>query len=403
MHYPYVIVGGGVTAASAVEGIRTRDPQGTILLVSRENYAPYKRPPLSKDLWFGKSTVEELPVQPDDWYRERGVELLLRREVVQLEPENHLVWDDHDESYEYGELLLATGAKARALAATNSSIEGIHYFRTLEDYLYLKQRLRTVQHVLVVGGGFIATELAAALRHSGTEVTFLFPHEYPLQRVLPRNLGLYVADYYRQRGIETVSSDSVLAFESRQDLIEAQTRLGNTVTTQLVLAGVGVDPAIELAEAAGIEVGDGIEVDERCRTSHAHVWAAGDVAEFPYLALGARKRIEHWDHAEHHGRAAGANMAGANAPYEHLPFFWSDFFDLGWEAVGDIDASLDVDVVWKEPFREGVVFYLREDVVRGALMWNVWEKVEAARELIRQGRPTTREEREAWVLTGANA
>ncbi len=400
MHYPYVIIGGGRAAAGAIEGIRAQDPQGTILVLSRENYAPYQRPPLSKGLWFGKSTLDELPVHDNEFYRQYGVELLLRREATEIDPGEHTVWDDHGESYEYGRLLLATGGKPRLLAAANSAIEGIHYFRSLEDYLYLRDRLRGISHVLVLGGGFISTELAAALRHAGHEVTFIFPHEYPLQRVLPRDLGLYVADDYRRRGIETVSSDAVLSFAEREGLIEAQTRLGNTVTTQIVVAGVGIDPAVDLAEAVGIEVGNGIEVDEFGHTSADHVYAAGDVAEFPYLALQKRTRIEHWDHAEHHGRAVGANMAGANRAYDYMPFFWSDFFDLGWEAVGDVDSSLDVDVVWKEPFREGVLFYLRDDVVRGVLMWNVWDRVAAARDLIRHGRSTIREERERWTFEG---
>ncbi len=393
MRYDYIIVGGGYAAASAIEGIRAHDTSGTILMLSRENHPPYRRPPLSKDLWFGRATIDQLSIHEDAFYRDHAVDLQLRRDVAEITLEDHSVWIDHGERHEYGKLLLATGSRPRLLGAASAGLEGIHYFRSLEDYLVLRDRLRTVQHVLVVGGGFISIEIAAALSHSGVEVTFIHPHEYPLQRVLPRELGLYVANYYRQHGIETVSSDAVVAFENRNGLIEAQTRLGNSITTQLVLAGIGVEPSIDLAEAAGLEIGNGIHVDEFARTSDPSVWAAGDVAEFPYLALGRRMRVEHWDHAEHHGRAAGANMAGANLQYEHLPFFWSDFFDLGWEAVGDVDASLTVDVVWKEPYREGVLFYLDEDIVRGVLLWNVWDKIEWARGLIREGNVLTHEER----------
>jgi len=366
-------------------------------MLSRENHPPYRRPPLSKDLWFGKATIDELTIHDDEYYRDNKVDVQLRRDVAEITLEDRGVWVDQGERHEYGKLLLATGSRPRMLGASSAGLEGIHYFRSLEDYLVLRERLKTVQHVLVVGGGFISIEIAAALKHVGTEVTFIYPHEYPLQRVLPRELGLYVANYYREHGIETVSSDAVVAFENTHGLIEAQTRLGNSITTQLVLAGVGVEPSIELAEASGLETGNGIHVDEFARTSDPNVWAAGDAAEFPYLALGRRMRIEHWDHAEHHGRAAGANMAGANQPYEHLPFFWSDFFDLGWEAVGDIDSSLTVDVVWKDEFHEGVLFYLDEDIVRGVLLWNVWDKVEWARGLIREGKPMSHEEREALV------
>jgi 3-phenylpropionate/trans-cinnamate dioxygenase ferredoxin reductase subunit len=397
MRYPYVIVGGGLAGASAIEGIRAHDPNGKILLLSRENHPPYQRPPLSKGLWFGKTTLEQIPVHPDGYYREHGIETRLRRDVIELEPDKHLVHDDVGESYEYDHLLLATGGRPRLLGATNANLEGIHYFRYLEDYQVLRERARTLQHVLVVGGGFISIELAAALRHSGLQVTFIYPHEYPLQRVLPRDLGLFVAEYYRERGIETVSSDAVIAFDSRDGLIEAQTRLGNFVTTQLVVAGVGIEPQVDMADAAGLEVGNGIEVDEYARTSDPHIYAAGDVAEFPLLALDLRTRLEHEDHARMHGNAAGANMAGANQPYSHIPMFYSDFFDLGWEAVGDVDATLDVDVIWREQHREGMLFYLHEDVIRGVLLWNVWDKVDWARELIRRGHATTHAEREALV------
>jgi NADPH-dependent 2,4-dienoyl-CoA reductase/sulfur reductase-like enzyme len=261
----------------------------------------------------------------------------------------------------------------------------------------LAGRLDRLQHALVLGGGFLAMELAAALRHAGKEVTLVYPHEYPLQRIFPRDLGLFVADYYRQQGVETVSGETIMAFEGQGGLLVARTRSGDHITTQTALVAVGIDPNVDLAEAAGIEVGNGIEVDEYGRTTDPNVFAAGDVAEFPYLALGRRARIEHWDHAIQHGRTVGANMAGAIKPYANLPLMYSDLFDLGWEAVGDLDASLEIEAVWKEPMREGVLFYLKEDVIRGVLLWNTWDRVPWARALIGMARPSSREERERAV------
>ena len=397
MHSKYIIVGGGLTGASAIEGIRAHDADGAILMLSRENHPPYHRPPLSKDLWFGKKTKDDLPVHDSAFYHDHKVDLQLRREVVELDPERHTVWDDRGIAYEYDRLLLATGCKPRLLGVPGADIEGVRYFRSLEDYLLLESRLKTLQHALVYGGGFVSIELAAALKHAGKEVTFVYPHEYPLQRLLPRELGEFVADYYRQKGVETLSNEALASFEEQSGLILAHTRQGNMITTQLVLAGVGVEPHVELADAAGLAVGDGIEVDEFTRTSDPSIHAAGDVAEFPYIALEERTRIEHWDHAIQHGRSAGANMAGADLPYTALPMFYSDFFDLGWEAVGEVNASLEVDTIWKEPFHEGVIFYMRDDVIRGVLLWNVWEKVDWARGLIQQARPTTRKEREAAI------
>jgi NADPH-dependent 2,4-dienoyl-CoA reductase/sulfur reductase-like enzyme len=383
MHYKYVIVGGGAVAASAVRGIREHDASGSVLVLSRENHAPYQRPPLSKDLWFGRSTRDQLPIHPETYYRDQGVELALRRDVVELDPDHREVWDERGEKYGYDHLLLATGGRPRLLNVEGDDQEGVHYFRSFEDFLYLEQRIERIQHVLVVGGGFIGLELAAALRHVKKEVSLVFPHEYPLFRVLPRDLGVVVADYYRERGVETLSGEVVVSLDTEAGILVARTRNGNFINTQLVVVGAGIEPVTDLADAAGLEVGNGIEVDEFARTSDPHIWAAGDVAEYPDLALERRRRVEHWDHALHHGHAAGANMAGAARPYTHLPMFYSDFFDLGWEAVGDVDSGLDTHAVWKEEFREGVVFYLRDDTVRGALLWNTWGKVDWARELVR--------------------
>jgi 3-phenylpropionate/trans-cinnamate dioxygenase ferredoxin reductase subunit len=393
--HKYVIVGGGLTAASAVEGIRAHDPDGSILLLTRENFLPYHRPPLSKDLWFGKKTIDEVPVHPEKFWTDNKVTVELRREIVELDPENRRVQDERGVAWGYEKLLLATGGRPRRLDVEGSNREGIHYFRGLEDYLALKERIGHQEHVLVLGGGFIATELAAALRHAGQEVTFLYPREYPLHRVLPRDLGLAVAELYRERGIETVSNQMIVGFEEQGGLIVARTRTGDLVSTQTVVVGAGIEPQVDLAEVADLEVGNGIEVDDHARTTDRNIWAAGDVAEFPYLALGRTARIEHWDHALHHGKVAGANMAGADQVYDHIPMFWSDFFDLGCEAVGEVEAGLETVAVWKEPMREGIVFYRRDDVVRGVLLWNVWERVEWARGLIREAQPMGRAELES--------
>ena len=392
-HYPYVIVGGGLAGASAIEGIRAHDRDGRILLISRENVEPYHRPPLSKDLWFGKSTLEKLPVHDAKFYAEQRVDVELRREVVELEASSHTLWDDRLGMVTYDRLLLATGGKPRLLDADGESGQNVHYYRLLEDYQFLAQRTARIQHVLVVGGGFIGLELAAALRHVGKEVSLVYPGEYPLARVLPRELGLHVADYYREKGVETISGETVAAIQEAGGIVQARTRSGNVISTQLVVAGVGITPSVGLAEANGLEVADGIVVDEYARTSDSNIYAAGDVAEFPYLALGRRTRVEHWDHAIQHGRLAGENMAGANRMYDHLPMFFSDFFDLGWEAVGDTDPTLQVEAEWTTPLKEGVLFYMQDDLVRGVLLWNRFGLVDWARDLIRSGKPMSRDER----------
>jgi 3-phenylpropionate/trans-cinnamate dioxygenase ferredoxin reductase component len=397
MRHHYLIVGGGLAAASAVEGIRRRDPAGSILLLGRENFSPYHRPPLSKGLWFGKSTMADVPVHDDGFYREQGVDMLLRREVVELDAAGHRVWDERGVEYGYDRLLLATGGRPRRLELPGPDVGGLHYFRNLEDYLYLQERVARFEHALVVGGGFVGAELAAALRHAGMDVSYLYDKEYPLASVLPRDLGLFVAEYYRERGIETVSEDRLVRVGEGQGLIQAATAGGNVITTQMVIAGIGIEPEVDLAEAAGLDVEDGIVVDEFGRTTEPDIYAAGDVTRFPCVPLGRSLRVEHWDHAIQQGRCSGANMAGAVEPYEGIPYFFSDLFDLGFEAVGELDPALRVEAVWREPLREGVLFYVRDDVTRGVLLWNVRQSVDWARGLVREGRAASPEEREASV------
>lgn len=401
MHHRYVIVGGGVAGASAIEGIRAHDPDGSILLLSRENHAPYRRPLLSRDLWTRPDAQEDLSYFSEAYYREKNVELMLRRDVVELEPEKKTIWDDRGVEVTYDRLLLATGARPRVLDLPGADHPEIHYFRSLEDYLALEQRLGQVQHALVIGDDFLALELAAAIRHYGREIALVSGREYPLQRLLPRDFGALLIGKCRGAGIELISNEGVVAIEDQGGLMLARTSLGNIITTQTVIAAVGSEPNVELAEAAGLEVGNGIEVDEYARTSTADIWAAGDCAEFPHLALGRTMRLEQWDHAIHHGRTAGANMTGANQAYAHVPLFAGQLFDVQIEAIGDCDSTWETHAVWREPDHEGVLFYIHEDIVRGVLTWNSIGHPDWARAAIRMRKPTTREEREAMVLEAA--
>jgi NADPH-dependent 2,4-dienoyl-CoA reductase/sulfur reductase-like enzyme len=394
----YVIIGGGIAGASAIEGIRAHDREGRILLLSRENHAPYRRPLLSQDLLHGREALSELSVYADSFYRDHDVELMLRRDVVEIEPAYKRVWDDRGVEYPYDELLLATGSRPRELGVEGAHREEVRYFRSLEDYLFVEARITHLQHVLVYGGERLAVEMAAGLKGRGLEVSFVYPDEYPLQRMLPREIGEAMADGIRDRGIETISNEAIVAFEPPQDgLLVARTRQGNYITTQMALIGAGTVAQTDLAEAAGLEVGVGVEVDEYARTTDPDIYAAGDIAEFPHLAIGRRVRLEDWDHALHHGRAAGANMAGARTPYTHIPCLTGRALDLEFQAVGEVDTLLQTDVVWIEPQRAGVVFYLDEDVVRGVLLWNLHGHVEWAREQLAGQDATTHDERESRV------
>lgn len=403
MRVRYCIVGGGIAAASAIEGIRSRDKDGAILMLTRENHRPYHRPQLTKELWRGDSSLERLPVHPDEWYSQQHVDLRLRHEVIEVDAENRRLWDELGEVVEYEDLLLATGCRPRRLKAVGAETSSVRYFRDLEDYLDLERRLERIQHLTLVGGGFISVEMAGTLRSRGKEVTLILADEYPLHRLLPRELGVGVVDYLRELGVETVSGDSLIAIEETQELVHARTAIGNELDTQLIIVDQGSEPQVDLAEAAGLAIDDGIVVDETGRSSNPNVWAAGDVAEFPCLALGVIMRIEGADHGEVHGRAVGANMAGAAKPYDHLPVKWFRVGELEFEGVGELWARLGTELHWVEPGREGVVFYLSDDVIRGVLMVNMQDRVEWARALVREARTTTAAERAALVTAKAKA
>lgn len=401
MRVRYCIVGGGMAAASAIDGIRSRDPDGAILMLTRENHRPYQRPMLSKELWRADASLERLPVHPDEWYVQQKVDLRLRHEVIEVDAEGRRLWDELGEVIEYEDLLIATGCRPRRLKAIGAETSSVRYFRDLEDYLDLERRLDRVQHLTLVGGGFISVEMAATLVARGKEVTLILADEYPLHRLLPRDLGVALVGFLREMGVETVSGDALEAIEETPELVHARTTIGNELDTQLIIVDQGGEPVVDLAEAAGLAIDDGIVVDEMGRTSDEHVWAAGDVAEFPCLALGQIMRVEGSDHANQHGFAVGANMAGAGKPYDHIPLKWFRVGDLEFEGVGELWARLDTEILWIEPGREGVVFYLRDDVIRGVLLLNVHERLEWARALVREARPTTAAERSALVTAKA--
>ena len=377
-HYKYVIVGGGRAGASAVEGIRSLDPSGSIALFGKENHLPYDRPPLSKGLWLGKAKLSELPVHDADFYAANNVHLFLGCEVTEIDRQKHQVVGAQGPHCTYEKLLLSTGGEPRRLSFGDGSVR---YFRTVDDFQSLHQETERHDEFLFIGGGFIGGELAAALCINGKKVTMIFPEEFILHRVLPRDLAQYVTNYYREKGVTIVNDipTDVRTADGRPLIV---TKGGKQIATDVVTAAIGLNLHTEMAKRAGINVENGITVNAMLQSSDPDIYAAGDIAYFPAPALGKSIRIEHWNNAQSQGKHAGANMAGAKAPFTYLPYFYSDLFDLGFEAVGDLDSRLTTYADWKAEFREGVVYYLNDGRVRGVLLWNVWEKVDAARSLI---------------------
>jgi 3-phenylpropionate/trans-cinnamate dioxygenase ferredoxin reductase subunit len=379
LDYPYLIVGGGVTAAAAVAGIREVDREGTIGLIGAEPHPPYERPPLTKALWRGDS-LDSI------WHNvdRQGVISHVGRMARSLDPTTRQVVDDQGTSYTYGKLLLATGCTPRRLPFGD---EQIIYFRTVDDWQRLRGLTGRGKRIAIVGGGFIGSELAASLASNDQHVVMIFPDEGIGSRTYPAELATFLNDVYREKGVEVLPRSKVTGYALRDGSSVLTVRSDpagaeREVRVDGVVAGIGVRPNIELAQAAGLKVEDGIRVDASFRTSDPNIYAAGDVASFYDSSLNEWRRVEHFDNANTMGGYAGVAMAGRTVVYDHTPFFYSDFFDFGYEAVGRVDSRLEMVTDWKVPCREGVIYYLREGRVRGVLLWNIWGQVEAALRMI---------------------
>jgi NADPH-dependent 2,4-dienoyl-CoA reductase/sulfur reductase-like enzyme len=378
-HHKYVIVGGGMTADSAVQGIRELDPIGGIALIGKDANPPYNRPPLSKGLWKGKSldTIWRKSTDP-------LVELFLGKTVISIDPQQKTLLDNEGNVYSYDKLLLATGGAPRKLPFGG---EEIIYFRDLDDYQKLREMSNKNKRFGVIGGGFIGSEIAAALSMNGEKVIMLFPEEGIGAKLYPKELSQYINDLYRTKGVEVMTGVNVVDLKENKETNVLVTDVNQQIPVDVVIAGIGLIPNIELARSAGLQVGNGITVDQTLRTNDPDIFAAGDVAEFIQPDLGKRVRIEHEDNANMMGKQAGRNMAGASELYHHLSYFYSDLFELGYEAVGELDSRMETFMDWEEPFKKGVVYYLLDGRVRGVLLWNTWDTVPAARTLISEHGP----------------
>jgi NADPH-dependent 2,4-dienoyl-CoA reductase/sulfur reductase-like enzyme len=293
------------------------------------------------------------------------------------------VTDDRGEKYGYRKLLIATGGDPRKL---KGAPDDVIYFRTLDDYRRLRELSDLGSSFGIIGGGFIGSELAAALRLHERPVTMIVPENGLCARALPADVSAFVANYFRDKGVVVRLNDSVETIEERGPGFVIRTKEA-VVEVDAVVAGIGIVPNTDLAVQAGLKTDNGIVVDDELRTSDPDIYAAGDVANFFNAGVGRRMRVEHEDNANAMGTVAGRNMAGAATRYDHVPFFYSDLFELGYEAVGDLDSRFKTIAEWKTPFREGVVYYLDGGRVKGVLLWNTWGQVDAARALMREPGP----------------
>jgi len=356
-NYKYLIIGGGMTADAAAHKIREVDTEGSICLISKDEYPPYARPPLSKSLWKGEEELEDIDLETET----ANLEMRLARSVVRIDPSNKKVIDDQGDQYGYIKLLIATGGIPKKMPKTEG--EDIIYYRTKEDYLKLKMLVDENKKFGVIGGGFIGSEIAAAIKiyKPGAEVTMIFPETGICALIFPKELSNYINKYYREKGIEVLSGDLVESIKKNNKECVVKTKNRKNLTFDALIAGLGIQPNIDLAKNAGLKVDNGIIVNKFLQTSVADIYAAGDVASYYNPVLDKFIRVEHEDNALMMGEIVGNNMAGEETPYEHLSLFYSDLFD--------------------------VIYYLEKKRVKGVLLWNVWDKVDDAREIIAEKGP----------------
>ncbi len=379
MHYKYVIIGGGMTGDAAIGGVREVDTDGSIALFGDESEVPYNRPHLSKGLWHGK-TLDDIQ---RDTNRE-GVDLHLGRRIEGLDLDGKTLTDDQGASYTFDKLLLATGGTPRRLPFGEDSVI---YFRTVDDYRRLRTLADNGDEFLVIGGGFIGSEIAASLAQNDKRVTLVFPEPSIGSSIYPADLSGFLNDYYREQGVKVLAEHLVSNIETHGDRVKvtvtsADSSDSREIVVDGVVAGLGIEPNVELAQQAGLKVEDGITVDRNLNASHPDIFAAGDVASYCNDVLERTIRVEHEDSANTMGAAAGKAMAGEGEPFSNVPYFWSDMFDLGYEVMGHIDSGMETVADWKEEFKEGVVYYMEGARVRGVLLWNMWDKWDPAGDLV---------------------
>ncbi len=367
-----------MTADAAIQSIREIDAKGTIGLISNEEYPPYARPPLSKTLWTGEDEIEDIDLETSNL----NIEMHLNQTVIKIDPVNKKVYDNNSNEYSYQKLLIATGGIPKKLP--NIEEKGIIYYRTLSDYKKLRDIVDKNNKFGVIGGGFIGSEIAAGIKMYKPEskVSMIFPEIGIGGLTFPEKLSKYLNTYYQEKGVEVFSGELVtnISKDNKEYLVE--TKSGKKFKFDAIIAGLGIKPNIELLKDTDIAVNDGIIVNEYLRTNVKDVYAAGDVARHYNTTLNKSLRVEHEDNALNMGNIVGQNMTGQNTIYEQLSYFFSDLFDLGYEAVGILDSKLETVESWKKPFEEGIVYYLENGKVVGVLFWNVWDKVDEARELI---------------------
>jgi 3-phenylpropionate/trans-cinnamate dioxygenase ferredoxin reductase subunit len=391
MDMPFVIAGASLAGAKAAETLRAEGHDGPVILIGAENELPYERPPLSKGYLQGKADRDSIFVHPRPWYYESEIDLRLGVAVTGVDRAAHAVTLSDGATAGYDKLLLATGSAPRPLPVPGADLHGVHYLRTVEDSDAIKAVLQSAARVVIVGGGWIGLEVAAAAREAGVEVTLLEAAELPLLRVLGPEAATIFADLHRAHGVDlrtSVQLAEITGSGGRAD--GARLADGSRIGADAVIVGAGIAPRTELARAAGLEVDNGVLVDQQLRSSDPDIFAAGDVANAFHPLLGKHIRVEHWANALHQPQAAARAMLGQAVAYDRIPYFYTDQYDLGMEYSGYCEPGEYDQVVFRGDVgrREFVAFWLGDGGrVLAGMNVNIWDVNDAIQALVRSRQP----------------
>jgi 3-phenylpropionate/trans-cinnamate dioxygenase ferredoxin reductase subunit len=385
----FVIVGASLAGAKAAETLREEGFDGRVVLIGDESERPYERPPLSKEYLRGEADSKPY-VHDESFYSERDIELRTSTVVEKVDPAASEVSLAGGETLRFDRLLLTTGARPRRLPLSGSELDGVLYLRSLEDSDAIRERIARGGRVVTIGAGWIGAEVAASAKQRGCEVTIVEMTEVPLQRVLGPELGAIYRDIHTDHGVQFIGGASVEAVEGDGSVGAVRLAGDRRIEADFVVVGVGVEPRVQLAQAAGLEVDNGVVCDARLQTSSEHVFAAGDVANAQHPFFGRRIRVEHWANALNQAPAAARNMLRRGEPYERVPYFFSDQYDVGMEYSG-YATDWDEIVFRGDPrTREFIAFWLKDDRVLAGMNVNVWDVTGDIQALIRSRRPVDR-------------
>ncbi len=378
-----VIVGGGLAAARAAEALRKEGYGESITVVGDEPERPYLRPPLSKEYLRGESDREKVYVHPATFYEEQRITLRPSTTVSAIEPASREVALDDGERVPFDRLLIATGARPRALTVPGADLPGVMTLRTVADADAIRTAATKAERIVVIGAGWVGSEVAASLRMLGRTVVLIAPEAAPLERVLGPVVGGVYRDLHLEHGVDLRPGTTVQRISGTGWVQGVETSAGERIGADLVVTGIGVQPRTELAVGAGLAVGDGIEVSADLETSVPGIFAAGDVASAWHPFYERRVRTEHWANAKFQGAAAGRAMLGESAPYDRIPYFYSDQYDLGMEYTGWATASDRLVVRGSLADRQFIAFWLRDDRVVAGMNANIWDVAKPIERLIR--------------------